>query len=302
MAVCLELEKLRVRSLDVDFNEISWCVKETAEDILDYDLQILRSESPEGPFDEISVPFQNQELFVDNSVPEFHRYRTLYYKIRVIEKATGEDKLFGPIAHEPEPDLVALELRKHINLLMREFVGRRCWVFPIRTFGPRCPNCWDKVLGKKKFSQCLTCFDTGFLRAYLRPIETWIQFDPSPKTQQQTNLGEQQQVNTTARLPYFPTVKPRDLIVEPENRRWRVTQQNQTEQGRAVVHQEIQLHEIPRSDIEFAIPLNMDTALKDLFLNPARNYTNPHNLQNFEDEEIPQIFSLYPTTYPPIKT
>jgi hypothetical protein len=72
---------------------------------------------------------------------------------------------------------------------------------------------------------------------------------------------------------------------------------NQTEQGRAAVHQEVQLHEIPPKDVEFAVPLNLSEALRDLWLNPSRNYENPMNLESFMDSEIPAIYSLY-TTYP----
>jgi hypothetical protein len=124
-----------------------------------------------------------------------------------------------------------------------------------------------------------------------------MQFDPSAKSEQNTNVGAQQQSNTTARLVWYPPLKPRDLVVEPENRRWRVVQVNQTEQGRAVVHQEVQLHEVPPKDIEFLVPINLDQPLKTLWLNPSRNYTNPMNLESFMDSEIPSIFSLYTSTY-----
>jgi hypothetical protein len=76
---------------------------------------------------------------------------------------------------------------------------------------------------------------------------------------------------------------------------------SQTEHNRARILQEAQIHEVPPGDIEFGIPLRMEEALKDLWLSPARNYTNPHNLESFESEEIPGIFSLYGTTYPPVK-
>ena len=127
----------------------------------------------------------------------------------------------------------------------------------------------------------------------MSPIESWIQIDPSPKTEQQTGVGSLQQSNTTMRMANYPPLKPRDLVIEPENRRWRVVQVNQTERLRAGVHQEVQLHEIPPGDIEFGIPLNLDNALRDLWLSPSRNFSNPHNLEAFEKDEIPRIFSLY---------
>lgn len=295
MALGIELKGLRVRSLDRDMLEVSWSLTNTDEDVLNYTFQVLRSESPAGPFTPLSEPFSDKYLLVDNAVASGHRWRKYYYLVRVTHRVTGASEDYGPASQDADPDLIAAELRRHMALLMREFAGRRCWVLPVRTFGQRC-SCWNERLRQKRRSGCLLCFDTGFVRGYLSPIETWMQIDPSPKSQQNTPLGPQQQSNTTARLPYYPPLKPNDLVVEGENRRWRVVSVSQTEKARAVIHQEVQLHEIPPKDIEFAIPLTLETALRDLWLSPSRNYTNPHNTEAFSsflDAEMPGIFSLY---------
>lgn len=294
MSVPLKVTGLKVRSLDLDFQEISWKVGDSHEDPLDYTFQVLRSESPSGPFDALGAPFSDRYYMRDNTVQVAHRWRQYFYVIRVTRKRDGASEDFGPVALEPEPDLTALELRRHIHLLMHEFVGRKCWVLPKRTFGQRC-SCFDTRLGKKTIANCRLCFDTGFVRGFLSPIEIWIQFDPSPKTEQNAELGGMHQSNTTARLGYFPPLKPNDIIIEPENRRWRVVQVNQTEHSRAAVHQEVSLHEIPRTDVEFAIPLKLEEALSEATFTPPRNFSNPHNLENFEDEVIPNIFALYTT-------
>lgn len=291
MPVLLELTDLRVRSLDLDIQEISWSVENTSEDVLDYTFQVLRSESPAGPFSASCAPFEDRYLFIDNAVPVGDRWRTQYYLVRLTHKASGQSKDFGPVSKEPEADLVAAEIRRHMQLLFREFAGRRCWVLPVRTFGQRC-TCWNPTLSQRKRSGCRLCYDTGFIRGYLAPIESWIQFDPSPKTEQTTNVAAQQQSNTTARLAYYPPLKPRDVIIEGENRRWRVVQVNQTEQLRAALHQEIQLHEIPPKDIEYSLPLDLGAALRDLWLAPSRNFTNPQNLDSAESGDTDPL-SLY---------
>lgn len=293
MPVSISVNRIRVRSLDRDFFEVSWEVEDTSEDILDYTFQVLRSESPSGPFDAASVPFSDRYLFVDNNIPTGNRWRLFHYLIRVTHTPSGSTKDFGPVAHEPEPDIIALELRRHVQLLMHEFAGRRCWVLPVRTFGARC-ECWDKRLFKRTRSRCPACFDTGFMRGYMSPIEVWMQFDPSSKSDQTSNVGTMQQSNTTARIGYYPPLKPRDLIIEGENRRWKVVSVTQTEQGRAPVHQEIQLHEVPPRDIEFEVPLQLEEALKDLYLNPPRNFSNPQTLESFLDNEFDEIMRLYP--------
>jgi hypothetical protein len=298
MAYPLQVIGFKVRSLDVDYHELSWELADTQVDVLDYSFQVFRSESSNGPWEAISVPFTDRYVFVDRITHPFHAARLFHYLLRVKNNLTGETYDVGYVNLQPDADLIARELRRHMNLLFREFTGRRCWVLPVRTFGQRC-TCWNPVLQKRTRSGCRLCYDTGFVRGYHYPIETWIQIDPgSNLAEQTTNVGALQQMNTTARVSDVGIVKPRDVIVEPENKRWRVTQINQTEQGRSPIHLELTLHQIPPSDIEYAIELKLDQPLRDLALSPARNFTNPHNLESFGQEEIPKIFSLYGSTYP----
>lgn len=298
MPVPLVLRDFKVRSLTVDHNELSWQLADTMEDVLDYSFQVLRSESPSGPFDVLTrTAFQDRYLYIDNAIPTAHRHRQLYYKIRIAQLSSGDVKDSDVVAKEPEADLIALEIRRQLQLLLREFAGRRCWVLPVRTFGQRC-ECWDARRRARLRSNCKTCFDTGFTRGYLSPIEVFMDIDPSAKTEQNMSVGSTQQSNTTGRFGYYPALKPRDLIVEPENKRWRVGNQSQTEHVRARLQQQFAIHEIPESDIEHTITLDLGQALRDIFLSPARNFTNPQSLEAFEREEIPSIFSLYGSTYP----
>jgi hypothetical protein len=134
------------------------------------------------------------------------------------------------------------------------------------------------------------------VRGYYNPIETFGQIDPSPKANQGTNLGGQQQTNTTGRFPDYPPLKPDDILVELENRRWKVITVTSTEKGRAVVHQEVTLHEIPRSDIEYSIPIRMEEATKDLWATPPANYVNPQNLASIANDD--RLFAIFQARKP----
>lgn len=562
----IELVEAKVTSLDVDFHEVTWEVAPTGEDVLDYETHVLRSEAEEGPFDDLTGPLVDRYHFIDNIIQIQNRWRRYHYLLRVVRRGTDESRDFGPISNEPQPDLLAMELRRHIRLLFTEFAGRRCMVLPARTFGQRCflpgahiqgpvigaskafyngeavelltakglrlsvtanhpiltaegfvpaksvrvgdyavcysreagvclptpgaqgyeqespalpqdvfgslskrfvsqtaravghdfhgeaqrfigdievvgsygdlllhveptgsehlsdllleqpylsqfglmgfgstdalfkrnnpppggvmrrrnhvgallggssfpgqvagfanstkpyapllecmgngatrnpelvgqlldrrtglvaldkivgvrkfnylghvydfetttgwvvanniltsnCSCYNKLLDKRTRSGCVTCYDTGWVRGYLHPIESWIQVDPSAKTKQVTGTGSvTQQDNTTMRMGYYPAIKPGDLIIEAENKRWRVIQQNQTEHSRAPVHQELQVHRIPEKDIEFRIPVEFSDALPNLYFTPRRNFTNPTNMENADGDKGPGIFSIY---------
>jgi hypothetical protein len=297
LSVAIDVQKLRVRSLDVDFHEISWEIAPTTEDIFDYTFQLLRSEGPEGPYEPISPELEDRYIFIDNMIRRGHLFRGYFYRLRVKYKPDDSTAEFGPVSLEAEPDLIACEIRKHMNILMREFAGRRCWVFPVRTFGMRC-ECWSATLRKKTRSGCLTCYDTSFVRGFMTPIEAWIQMDPNPKAEQNMSVGPVQPQITTMRMGYWPPLKPRDIIIEAENARWRVVSVSATQRLRATLHQEVQVLQIPKEDIEYRLEFDIGHALKDLWLVGSRNFTNPQTLEAAQDEDIPNIFGLYPTTWP----
>lgn len=280
----LQVKNVSVKSLDVDHLDVFWEIGDTYDSAHDYTFVVERSESAMGPFDQVSEPFSDKYLYRDVIQNPFHRFRQYWYRIRVTRKLDGKVVHSEPARREARPDLVADEVRRLETLVFREHIGRTCWVFPVRTFGQRCPDCYDKVSRSRFRGNCLTCYDTTYVRGYLDPIATQIQIDPSPDTTRQQSTSETQEKNTTARLPYFPPLKPRDIIVEAENIRWQVSVVNATRRLRSILHQEVQLHRIPESDIEFKLPINIDE-LKTLETSPDREFTNPHHLEAADDAE-----------------
>lgn len=288
-----------VRGFSLDFLEVTWEIENTPLDAHDFQLDIFRSESPMGPWDQVAGPFEDRYRFVDNRVNLLDRWRQLYYKIVSTQKSdTTNVSESEAVTFQASPDLIAAEIQRLERLVWEEFAGRRCFIFPIRTFGQRCPHCYDGPesgkghTSQRRRSHCLTCYSTSFVRGYLDPIEIFMQIDPSPKSNQVYPITERQQVDTSARLPNFPLIKPRDIIVETENRRWRVVRVTPTERLRSVVHQELVLHEIAKGDIEFQIPIRLED-LRNFEPSPGRNFTNPQNLESFEKEAIKHAFGVY---------
>lgn len=295
----LVITKPLVRGFSLDFLEVTWEIEDTSLDPHDFQFQLYRSESPMGPWDQIAGPFEDRYRFVDNQVNLLHRWRQIYYKVRSTEKADTTNYVESEaFTFHASPDLIAEEIQRLERLVWEEYAGRRCFIFPARTFGQRCGNCYDGPEKGKGFtsqrrrSNCITCYDTGYARGYLDPIEIFIQIDPSPKSVQSLPIAERQQVDTTGRLPNFPLLKPKDIIIEAENRRWRVVKVSTTERLRSVVHQEIQLHELVAGDIEFQLPIRLED-LRNFEPSPGRNFTNPQNLESFEAEAIKHAFAVY---------
>ncbi len=296
----LTVTKMTVRSFDLDHLDVFWEIDQiapphsdsTPHEIFDYDFYVLRSvDSAMGPFDVLAGPLRDQYMMRDVSVSLIHHWRQYFYKIRVVNRLTKEWKEFGPAAQlSPGPDLIAAEIVRQEDILFREHIGRKCWLFNKRTFGPLC-SCWDIVLQRKTRSGHKLCFDTGFLGGYMAPIEVYVQIDPQGKYRQSLSIGETQTGDTAGRMICFPPVNPGDILVESENRRWKVISVAPTERLRAIVRQEFKLHEIPRSDVEYDLPINIGH-IQNLEPAAKRNYTNPQNIEkDGDDSDILQFFS-----------
>lgn len=295
MPVALKIERPRVRSLDTTVMEVTWETDSSSVDVLDYTFQVLRSESGEGPFEPITQEFEDRYIFVDRRVPNSDIFRQLWYKIRVRHKASNDTIDVGPLTREPPPDLVAQTIRRNEQTLFTQAIGRMCWLFPKRTFGTRCTNCWDPRLSAKKRANCVSCYDTGFIRGFMNPIEVWVQIDPVAKAVQLQQMEKDAQQLTTARMTFYPVIKPGDVLVELENKRWRVVGVQTSERLRAIIKQELTLRLIQPTDIEYKLPLRLSEALKDIQVSPSRMFTNPHNFNNTIDERTPNVFAYYPT-------
>lgn len=297
----IQVTKMWVRSFSLDWLVLHWEIgnvpgpRNDAErhEIFDYEFFILRAgDSPMGPYEQVGGPLIDQYSFRDVSVSLMHKWRQYFYKLRIVDRRTGESvetEDVGSVASPP--DLIAMEIMRQEDVLFREFVGRRCWLFPIRTFGPRC-SCYDMTLGRITRSNHAPCFGTGFLGGFMSPVEVFIQIDPNPRQSNSTSLQEVQPSDTVGRMISFPPVNPHDILIETENRRWRVLSVTTTERLRAMVRQELRLHEIPRGDIEYALPVRIDERAH--VAASERNFKNAQNLENDGDHAALLAFYNYP--------
>jgi len=289
----LKVTKLYARSFDLDYLDLYWEIEsfERAQDVITaYEFTILRSESPEGPFNKLAGPFKDQYRFRDFSQNLLHKWRQLYYKLQIRHVPTDETVDAGVCTLEAEPDLIALEIQRQEDVLFREFVGRPCWLFPVRMFGEKC-TCFDRVMNRQTHSNCITCFDTGFIGGYMTPIEIWMQIDPDSGNPQNTSIiGEIQPKNTSCRVGPYPPIKAKDLIVEAENRRWKVVTQSGTERLRAIVHQELSLHLVVKGDVEFKLPINISDLRRTWA--QERNFTNPQHVDDMDYKES-ELLDIY---------
>jgi len=283
----LRISEMRVRSFDLGYLDIYWEVDPCFEDIGDYEFVVERSDNEFGPYMDLTVPVVNRFHVKDVTVKGQHSYyHKLYYRVRTIKRGSDpvESTVFpdvGGIRLAAKPDLMALEMARLNNLKLKEFMGRKVWVFPKKTAGQRCGACFDEVSQRRLRSSCGVCFDAGWVGGYHAPVETYAMIVTPNETTIHANFGDIQTEDTTLLLGNYPEIKEGDVIVEAENIRWRVASTiSKVSKARAVIRQQAPIHRIPKSDIEYSLPLKMsDDEIRDLVASPERNYTNPQTIE-----------------------
>jgi hypothetical protein len=251
----MRFTSLRVSGFELDYMVVTWEVDLENDDALAVTYDVERAESPAGPFDKIVEGFKDRYVLRDYIAPAQRRvWASIYY--RVTAHTPSGDVVSEAKTCDPRPPLDGMEISRLHNKLLKEYVGRPVATLGIRTFGDRCSSCYDRVTGRRTASKCAVCWNTGFQRGYHKPIMAYMQIDPEMR--QQTNTSElvSEQAMTSARLSVYPLLKPRDLIIEGEGRRWRVANVRRTERLRAPIHQEVSLTLITPGDIEYKIPIN----------------------------------------------
>lgn len=258
----IEIGALQIKSFVLDELTVSWEAEiDPDEDINEYEFIVLRSESPEGEFEIVSPGLIDTFTFIDKDVNTRNKWRKFYYKIEALHTPSG--RVFSSEAKSSfiptDMTLIGLEIARRERILLSGagsnsgFVGIPCTLFIRRTFGPRCPECWDYIKRQIK-GPCDACYGVGRYKGYMAPIyPVYFQIEPHAQSVDHSNIGELQHAQTSGWTSNYPLLSPGDVIIEPGNRRWRISSVATTEQFRVPVRQIVQLFYIDPSDIEYRL-------------------------------------------------
>jgi len=281
----LEIVNIRVRSFDLSYLDIYFDVVPCYEDVRDYELILQTSDAEFGPYHDLSEPMIDVWHVRDNTVRGQHSlYHQRYYRVIVRKRAdplqTATYPSIGGAKLSAPADLIALEMARINHLKLREFVGRKLWVFPRKQTGQRCGVCYDRVLERKIKSACPVCFDASWVGGFHAPIQAYGVVISPGESSLPANFTKVQNENTTLLLGNYPELSEGDMVVEAENQRWRVGSELQKiRKARALIRQQAAIHRIPKGDIEFSIPLRLsEDEVRNLVAAPARNFTNPQSM------------------------
>ena len=287
----LKVANIKVRSFSIEYLDLTWEIENTTEDIQEYSFYVERSEAEAGPWQSIAGPLIDKYFLRDNDTPQISLNRVLFYRLKIVHTPSGEFSYSEIVDRDGPPTLMVQEIIRLENILFSEFVGVKCWLFPIRTFGQRCPSCYDDVMGKRVMDSCRTCWGTGFSGGYHYPIEIWAQIDNPDKAEEVTLEDHKQAYNYGLRTGPSPDIKPFDLIVDAFNRRMRVIYVGGTTRANVGVRLEIKAVAVQRGSIEDQIPLKVNHNTINLV--PERNFQNAQTLTDSEINKLADVLGPY---------
>ncbi len=246
---------------------VQWLVEPEDTDLDLVEIELQRSESPVGPFDVLHV-FDPEATFsfTDKTAPWRPKNFELYYQLvgRLKADATpiAVSRAFG---FQGDLPLDAVEIIRQHNILLLGVNGHTpetgisTTVYKKRTFGARCRECTDAATEQVVISNCRACGGTGFRgTGYYNPLRVAMNFQPSPKLIQISNLGKIEDNETVAFMVNFPIMYPGDMVVEPDEKHWRVVNIDPTERRRVVVHQLLRLRQLDHNDVEYEVLRHLD--------------------------------------------
>lgn len=248
----IEVNEFQVFMLEIEALRLAWTIKPTSEDLNDYSFSVLRSGGPDGPWKLIAEDLDGFHLR-DDSVNLYSHTRKYFYVLRVTDKRNHKHVDYGPRQLDFLPDSVGLELIRKKNVYLRTQTGMPVLLYVRKTFGQRCPNCWDEMKQRCSKAHCEVCYNTGFLGGYWKPVEMYIN-EMTPKQEPASVQGQSSSINIQIETSNFPDISSSDLIVYPQTgKRFRVANKTKNTRLGSIISQFVAITSVNPSDIDYLI-------------------------------------------------
>lgn len=242
-----------------DGHQLQWRWDPQATPPASVEMEILRAEGPDGPFDVVDVVDPTATFsYLDKTSPQRLQNQEIYYRLRCVDKNTGtEVARSAAFGTQGELSLDALEIIRQQRVVLEGVNGHRpikgipglVTIYRKRNFGRRCPDCTDAITGQVVVSNCRACHGSGKLDGYYDPMDTGMNIMPYANALKLLNLQKTEDSDTVGQMNNFPVMYPGDIVVEPSEKHWRVTRVETRERYRVIVRQILYLTQLKPDDI-----------------------------------------------------
>lgn len=231
---------------------IEWALVDTQEDLSAITFSVERSEdSIFSDFEVLrdGILYSDPHEYVDSTAPAEFVWRKLYYRVRA-SRVGDADVVSAATTWFGNPDLVGQDIIARHTLLVDTITGSPFVYWKQRTFGPRCPTCFDPVAKRSKKS-CTRCLGTGFANPYHDPVGVWLDRDVPAEMLRMTPWGQLPQGKRTVWRPMYPMFTAGDVLLDAQSGdRYKLEERKTVAEKRGVPIQQVLLLDLmPRTSV-----------------------------------------------------
>lgn len=232
---------------------ITWSpvIKPNDENILEIGYNVYRSTSINGIYYK-----QNQKPLISNAFEDSNRGinpNTVYwYKVSTIyidqECKFIEGETSPPVTYKVNNTNRWFNKMNERNMWILKNDGQLFDLYTIKTEGKKCA-CYSENHGNASNSNCQSCFGTGFEGGYEPMVQIYVRQKPAQTSLDLSNGGLRINNAPGAWTISDIHIKNRDILINPQGIIFQVISSNINHSAGVYFHQELQLKEIPPTDV-----------------------------------------------------
>lgn len=195
-------------------------------------------------------------FFTDTTSDDYSKFKRGYYKVEAILVDKNNIRLTSDPSswYTAQKDFVkirSVEIQRREYMLLRRYVGIQSYLFRRKTFGKRCPLCWNYKANTVDDDHCPNCLGTGFDGGFFEPIPLFVQYEATPNSDQKTYFGIDEENQIGGWTISYPDVSNHDILVRTGD--WNVYEIlkiNPTELQGNAVRQILTLTQLSKGSVE----------------------------------------------------
>lgn len=256
----IEFNEVNASPLSLTEIHISWSLRLTASNLTPYKFRVLRSEYAEnGPYDLVKDNISiNTNFIVDDQIKLASKLKEFTWWVEIYDPAGTFVKRSESIFIGRKYDKTALAIIEKSKLLLyndKVGVGIDFVLHNLKSWGTRCPTCWDPVKMKMKISNCPACYGSGFENGYFNPIKMKVAMNQGHYNVQLADVTAVEVVRIGGWTLPYPTISTNDVMTDPVTKqRFRVINQSYTIKRWTVLRQLFSLTMLTKGSIEYNLP------------------------------------------------
>lgn len=195
------------------------------------EVRIQRSESQEGPWDDVADVPASQVVYEDKNKPYRSHWTVFFYRLQVLDSQKNVEQTSEPTSNMETPGKLTREIARQHQLLLQGvnthpgFMSRKFACFKRTIDGTRCTDCVDPKTGQRYVDRCSTCGGTGYTEGWSDPIvfQAWFRGSQRREVRMNPRSNESEDLTRRLFLTNWPLLAPGDVLAEKKTgRRWRV--------------------------------------------------------------------------------